>query len=411
MRDLLVTLIVFSFIPYIMYRPYIGVLVWSWLGYMNPHRLAYGFAFDFPFAQIVFIVIFLTLIFSKEPKTIPWSREVIVLSLFLFWMAITTFDSIHHDAAMDQYIKVIKIQMMTFLTLMLMCTRERLTLLVWVIALSIGFYGIKGGIFTITTGGAFRVQGPSGTFFSGNNEMGLALIMAIPLFRFLQTTAKRKIVKLGLLAAMILCAVSIIGTQSRGALVGGTAMLLFLILNSRKKFLFGSLMAIAIPIIVFSMPQSWFDRMNTITNYQQDQSATGRIDAWTYAYEFALNNPLTGGGFEMFRGRTDAHSIYFEVLGEHGFVGLALFLLLGIMTWLSARWNIKNTKNKENLTWANDLSRMIQVSLIGYAVGGLFLGMAYFDLLYHLMAIVVLTRVIVQKSLLAESAKNVSMKV
>lgn len=224
------------------------------------------------------------------------------------------------------------------------------------------------------TGGSFRVQGPPQTFFDGNNEMGLALIMIIPLLRFLQTTVTKNYLKIGLLAAMILCAISIIGTHSRGALVGGAAMLIFLILKSRKKFLFGMLMVIAIPLIINFMPDKWSDRMETIQTYEQDQSAIERLDAWGYAFDYALDNPLTGGGFEMFTGTTDAHSIYFEVLGEHGFIGLFLYLTLGIMTWLSASWIIKSTKDATNMVWANDLARMIQVSLVGYAVGGAFFG-------------------------------------
>jgi probable O-glycosylation ligase (exosortase A-associated) len=110
-----------------------------------------------------------------------------------------------------------------------------------------------------------------------------------------------------------------------------------------------------------------------------------------------------GGGFETFKAPTfrqyapepfrvhDAHSIYFEVMGEHGFIGLGLFLLMGIFTWFRAQQVIRACKKDAERKWASDLASMVQVSLVGYAVGGTFLGLAYFDLPYHLMIIVVLT--------------------
>lgn len=406
MRDLLVALLVFGSLPFIFYRPYIGILVWSWLGYMNPHRLAYGFAVDFPFAQIVAIVIIIALVFSKEAKRIPWTRETIVLAMFLMWMLITTLNAQFESLAWEQYIKIIKIQVMIFVTLMIMGSKDRLILMVWVIVLSLGFFGIKGGIFTITTGGAHRVNGPDGTFIGGNNELGLALIMIVPLMRYLQLTARRVLIKYGLTVAMLLTAVSIFGTHSRGALVGGAAMLLFLILKSRKKFVFIIMLAIAVPAVINFMPDHWFARMHTIETYKEDQSAIGRIDAWTYAFNYALDHPLVGGGFEMFVGRTDAHSIYFEVLGEHGFVGLGLFLLLGIFTWRTASWVVKKSKKIKELTWAYDLGLMMQVSLVGFASCGAFLGLAYFDLVYHIVAMVVLLRMIVTRKLAELAAEN-----
>ena len=87
--------------------------------------------------------------------------------------------------------KVAKIQLMIFVTLMLMQSKERINLLVWVMTLSLAFYGVKGGIFTILHGGVYHVRGPAGSFIGGDNEMGLALVMTIPLLRYLQLSAAK----------------------------------------------------------------------------------------------------------------------------------------------------------------------------------------------------------------------------
>ena len=47
--------------------------------------------------------------------------------------------------------------------------------------------------------------------------------------------------------------------------------------------------------------------------------------------------------------------------------------------------------------WCKDLGTMCQVALAGYAVGGAFLTLAYFDLPYNIMLVVVLTRAWVEK--------------
>jgi len=401
MRDLFIAGLIFGLLPFVFKRPWLGILLWSWLGYMNPHRLAWGFAYDLPFSMIVGLVTIVAFMASKEKKEMPWTRETIVLLIFIGWMLFTTFFAFYSDSAWLQWNKVWKIQLMVFLTALIITDRHKLHWMIWVIALSFGFYGVKGGIFTILNGGAYRVQGPSGTFIGGNNELALALVMAIPLIRYLHLQETRKWIRIGLASAMVLTGVAAIGSQSRGGLVAMLAMGLFLWLKSRNKIVTGIYMAVAVGIMASVMPQAWYDRMNTIETYEQDQSAQGRINAWHTAFNVAKDR-ITGGGFEMWRPPVfrqyapdpfnvrDVHSIYFEIMGEQGFIGFGLFMLLGLMAWIRAQQIIARCKNDPDRKWASDLAAMIQVSLVGYAAGGAFLGMGYFDLPYHLMIVLVL---------------------
>src|ERR1700674_5347795 len=124
------------------------------------------------------------------------------------------------------------------------------------------------------------------------------------------------------------------------------------------------------------------------------------------AFNLAKDRPL-GGGFDVFQPGMfaiyapspedvhDSHSIYFEVLGEHGFIGLAFFLMLGLATWRTASWVIKRARSDPAKRWAADLAAMVQVSLVGYASAGAFLGLAYFDYYYTLIAVIVLCKVVV----------------
>ena len=137
----------------------------------------------------------------------------------------------------------------------------------------------------------------------------------------------------------------------------------------------------------------------------------GRINAWNFAYNLAKAHPITGGGFKTFDPVLfkiyapdpddfhDAHSIYFQILAEHGFVGLLLYLMLGIAAWRACNHTIRQTKMLLEWRWASDMASMLQVSLIGFATGGAFLGLGYFDLYYLLVAMVALLGVTVQKTL------------
>jgi O-antigen ligase len=129
------------------------------------------------------------------------------------------------------------------------------------------------------------------------------------------------------------------------------------------------------------------------------------------AWNLGLDRPF-GGGFEAFQPMTylmyypevgarstDAHSIYFEVLGEQGFVGLALFLALGWFALSACRRIVRLSAGRPDLAWAEGLGRMAQVSLIGYAVSGAFLGLAYFNFFYALLALIVGTQVAVERTL------------
>jgi putative inorganic carbon (HCO3(-)) transporter len=413
MRDILVTLIVFGSLPFIFRKPYIGVLMWVWISVMNPHTLGWGFASSFPFAAIIAAVTLVSLLVTKEPKSLPLTPVTWTLILFVICINVSTLLALQPDLVWTQWNKVMKIMLMVFVPLMLLKTKQHVLLFICVLVGSIAFYGVKGGLFTISSGGHFRVWGPASTFIEGNNEVALALIMIIPLLHYLQMLAPKNWTRHLFTLTILLCALASLGSYSRGALLAIIAMGGFLWLKSHKKLMVGVAMMLLIPVLVVFMPDQWGERMDTINTYEEDSSAMGRINAWHMAFNLAMDRPLTGGGFEIYDAPTfqryapiptdihAAHSIYFQVLGEHGFVGLALYLLLGLLSWRTGSWIIRNTANRDDLKWAHHFARMTQVSMIGFAVGGAFLSLLYFDVPYYLIVALVVTRVVVEKELKA----------
>ncbi|WUR16076.1 putative O-glycosylation ligase, exosortase A system-associated [[Empedobacter] haloabium] len=403
MRDLLVTLLVFAGLPYVLKRPVYGGLMWVWISVMNPHTQGWGFATTFPFAYIIAVATLVSLAKSREKNRFPLTPISLALLAFVFWMNLTTPFAMFSNGAWNQYTKVMKIMGMTFVLMMVVRERADIQRLIWVLVISLGFYGVKGGLFTIRSGGNDRVWGPVGTFIGDNNALALALIMTIPLMYYLMHDLPRRWMRHAMLAAMALSGLAALGSYSRGGLLAIVAMLAFMWLKSRHKLSGAVLLVLLVPPALLFMPEQWGARMDTIGAYQADSSAMGRLNAWHMAYNLARDR-FMGGGFACYEPLTfalyapnpadvhAAHSIYFQALAEHGFVGLAIYLLLGCFTWRSAAVIVRRCRGCTELDWAARLAAMIQASLIGFGVGGAFLSLLYWDVPYYLMAAVIAMR-------------------
>lgn len=430
MRDIVVVLVVFALLPFIPRKPRLGAYVWAWLAMMNPQKLAYGFASSLPFSQIVALVTLLSFAFTGQRQRFPVNAITVVYIFFVVWMTLTSpFAIAASDLVWDKWIFVIKIHLMLAVTLMLIRGRQQIETLLWVVTLSIAFYGVKGGIFTIAGGGSGRVWGPPAGLIAGNNAIGLALVMVIPFLYYLYQVATRRWVRLGLLFTGGTTFFAILGTQSRGALLALVAMALMLGLKGKRPVLTSLLIVAALWGGIQFMPDSWSSRMETIESYQEDASAMSRIYTWKTLWNLAVDRPLVGGGFhsdnqkvfaryapqgdQIGGGRVlVAHSIYFEALGEHGFPGLLLYLTLGLLTWREAGRVARKTRDDPEFgSWVPLLMHMVQVSLMGFAVGGAFLSLVYFDLPYYIVGFVVLVSATVnerQKSPAAAKAAGVA---
>jgi len=127
------------------------------------------------------------------------------------------------------------------------------------------------------------------------------------------------------------------------------------------------------------------------------------------AYNLANDRPL-GGGFEIYDSGVfaryapvpenvhAAHSIYFQTLGEHGWIGLAIYLTLGVLTWRAGSAVVRRAQGLQDMAWAVLMAKMLQVSLLGFAVGGAFLSLVYFDVPYYLMVCMMALKNIVVRS-------------
>ena len=363
-----------------------------------------------PFAQMVALATLGGWLFTKERYPLPWCREVWLLcALWVTFLLSTTFAAIYPLDAWPQFDKVSKILLITFVTLLLIQDQHKLRALLMVIALSLGFFGLKGGVFAVLSGGNYMVLGPPDTFLEGNTNLGLALNMTLPLLFFLGREEHRPWLRRLLLATFWFSIIAVLITYSRGALLGLLVVLSLLFLKSKTKFVVLLLLTVTIPLAAMIIPEKWFGRMETVQTYEEDRSAMGRIRAWEVAYRLALDRPLLGGGFEPFSRETylrylsedrltnadigtGAHNIFLQILAEHGFTGLFFFAGLILSTMYSIRQLVRRCRTDPAKQWICSYAQMVEASLMGYVASGLFLSMCYFDLFYHLVAVVIILK-------------------
>ncbi len=388
---------------------------------MNPHRLTWGLAFEFSFVKIMAFVTLLGFIImvmrSRQMPRLPRQRETTLLFLLWAMLTITTVFALRPEWAWQEWQLVSKILILTFLTIYLVDTEQKLRIYLLVVAFSIGYYGFKGGLFSILTGGNYLVFGPEHSFIADNTALGLGLNMVIPLLFYLAVDEERIWLKWLLQVTFLLSALAVVFTYSRGALLGLFVVLalIFFHLGPIKKTVLVVIAVLALPIAVSQIPDRWFDKMETLETYEENESAMSRIAAWKAAWKLALDRPLVGGGFQITRDthwmfetynpdaiddgyETGVHSSYFEVMAENGLVTFFIWAALGISCWLSSI-RIRRLARRYGFKEYQSYGYMIEGSLFAFGVSAAFLEFAMFDLLYSVVAIVIVTKTLLDEKI------------
>lgn len=405
--------------------PHVGVLLWCWTALVVPNLYAYGFASEIPYNKIVAAITLLVWMFSREPKALPANATLVLLALFAFWGTVSAMTAIADtEYAMVEWEKFIKIIVFAFVVAGLMNSKERIFGLLYAVVLSLGFHGALSGAKFIASGGSSHLYGPGVSIISDNNSFALAMVALLPIIFYLRSQFDQRLMRLVSLVAIVLVTATIMGTASRGGLLGLSAVGVLAFMRSPRKLRNA---AIAIPLVVMALsfaPEQWSERMDTIKEADQDASFMGRVIAWKQSYLIALDHPILGGGFyavqdyptwmkyaQEFR-KLDfiptaepnlehafaAHSIYFQTLGDLGFVGLAIFIAILASSWRNAKVIIRTTRDRSEWRWACDLAKALQYTLFAYMVAGAALNMAYFDFMYMVFALLVALRQLVSQS-------------
>jgi putative inorganic carbon (HCO3(-)) transporter len=420
MRGLVFFMAFVSSLPLIFVCPFNGVLIWYGFSLGNFHTLIWGPFATLNYAYVIALLTCASWVFSRRDKIqLPLTSLVVLTLVFSLWITITSWFALApSEDVWGKWKSVEKILFMCLVGYALTTTRERVNQLVWAVILPIGFWGVKGAILGIMHGGS-EIHGPDQGMLSDNNDLGLGLLMILPLIFYQWHLASNRHLRRALMTMGFLVSLAVLLTYSRGALLGVCAMGSVFWLRSRSKFATGLLIAAVVFSIYNVAPSAWFQRMSSIENYEEDGSAMGRINIWKASLRIAALHPVTGGGFrvtfwptitnDMLRG-TDVprltkpratHSIYFDALSEHGWVGLGLFAAILIYSFYNCAWLMRRSRHRPDLAWANMLGRMGQAVLVGYATAGAFLSQTYLDEYWCVIFIFDAARRVVAKEIAA----------
>ena len=395
MRDIALLLIFVAFVRIALARPWLGVLALSVVATMQLHGYGGVAMSGFPYYFALFVPVVLGYAFSSDISQ-PLPQDWRVWALGLLWLVflLSTVYATMPWYAWLRFAELSKIFAALMLSLLLFDSREKLFYLLITVSLSIALVTLKGGYWALITGFADRVYGPPHSQFHGNNHFAVLVVMNIPLLVLWWRESASRRLRLVLTVMIALSIGAALSSWSRGALLALSAVVLLLVWHSRYKVIALPMLVIGVALVVFGLPDAWLMRMETLSSTDLDLSSRNRLIAWRIGLEYAAIHPWLGVGFDGWIAVSDIdwHNAFVEILAEQGVSGFVLWmaLLLGTL-WDLTRlaWQARGDAER---AWVVNYSRMLRASLVGYSVGALFSGLAYWDILFQMMVIAVLLR-------------------
>ncbi|MGF1685686.1 putative O-glycosylation ligase, exosortase A system-associated [Photobacterium japonica] len=425
MRDLVFVLVIVCLVLLALRKPYVAVTLWLWTGLFVPKYWLHGFAAGISFNSLFVLLTFIMYVASPDKRALRSTPLLIVFFLFFAHVTLTTvFTVADPDYVFNEWVKFSKTILMMLFMFLIIKSRNHFNYLLMAYVFSLGFMGVVEGLKFMATAGGHHIKGPSNNILSDNNHFALALCMVMPVVVYLLGQYKQKLYRIGLITILILCVLAVLGTQSRGGFIGLTCVGGFFWIKSKRKILtlvgFGVLTLLALQFL----PEKWFNRMNTIENAEEDGSFMIRVKAWKMYTLMAMERPMVGGGFRSMQfgyvwrsvagdfeklsfiespepGEKGwaAHSIYFQVLGDHGFLGLGLFLGVISVAYFTLSNIMRKVKDLERLRWQYNLAGMLKLSIVAYCVSGAALSLPYAEACWSFIAVAIALDLSMRESL------------
>lgn len=395
-------------------RPFLFVLTYAYIDIVAPQRLSYLLLNAIPISLIAFVFAVGGWLLADDKKDVRVAPRQFLILLLLVYCGITTRTADFPVDAADKWGWVWKCLVFAAFLPLTLRTRLRIEALLTFMILSAASIIIVGGVKTAAGGGGYgelnlMVTSNSGLYEGSTiSTVAIAIIPAILwVSRFTTIFPRDWRTKLFCYALVFACLLIPVGTSTRTGFLCIGLIALLMLRDSRRKLLYiGAVAAMAVVAVPF-LPQSFTSRMNTIQSYQADESASTRVAVWKWTADYVKEHPF-GGGFEMYRQNHIAydlknggpnggtrltidrarayHSAYFEMLGEQGYPGLAIWLLIGLsgivrMEILRHRYR----KEEGDLAWVAPLAGALQSGHLVYMLGASFVAIAFQPFVYMLI--------------------------
>ena len=408
-------------------RPFVALGMWIWTAMFFPNAWLYGIGATFRYNLLFTAVAMLGYLVMKDKPKVRLGAIGGLVLLFFFWTTLSTINTVGAPVvAWDIWSRFGKVILLFLFVIFIIDKKLHIDFFLGCVVLSLGFFASLEGLKYISSGGGHKIAGFAGHVLGDRNELALAFVMTIPICAYLleEFGKEYKFIRLGLLGVMALLVTSIIGTQSRGGFIALLGLAGFFFIKSDRKVLLAVLGTLLVVGLSYFISDEWFNRMDTIGEAKEDASFMQRVVAWKMSFILAAQNPFFGGGFkaleqysvwsvlamdffaypifptgEAIVDPTNArasHSVYFQVLSDHGFAGLFIYVSFLAASFIKARSLVKRARMHAATLWIARLGTMIQLSIFAFCLGGAALSFAYFELLYALFGIIVVldTRIV-----------------
>lgn len=422
MRDLFFIAFLAAIFALGLRRPFILVLVYSYIDIVSPQRLSYFLLNSIPISLIAFVAAVGAWLALDDKKDCRFSRRQGLMALLLLYCLYTTTHADFPIQAAAKWAWVWKALLFAMFLPLTLRTKLRIEALATMMVLCAGTIIITGGIKTALGGGGYgslnlMVDNNSGLY--EGSIISTVAIAIIPLILYLSkygTIFPTSLpVRLFCYAFCFACLLIPIGTEARTGLICAVVVAAMMWWHSKRRLLYAGLGILALVAAVPFLPSSFTQRMDTISSYQGDESASTRLQVWKWTLGYVQGKPL-GGGFDTYlqnsftyrtiqksgpvdnerveyvtvtdRGRA-FHSSYFEMLGEQGYPGLLIWLALNLGTMVQSerlRRRYKDTDNPEH-RWVAPFALAMVQGHAAYMVGSLFVGIAYQPFVFMLIAL------------------------
>lgn len=413
MLDIVLLLFLAALVLLGLRRPFIWVLAYLYVDIVAPQKIGWVILPSVQASLITFVLAFAGVALFDNKKGIRFTARQALLLMLLLWCGLTTSFADFPESAQTKWAWVWKSMLFALFLPLAVRTRLRLEAAVTVCTLSLAAIVISGGIKTLLGGGGYgmlvTLSSDNAGIYEGST-LSTVTIASIPLIWWLARhstifparTRPVMLFALGLTFASLLIPV---GTQTRTGLLCIGFLGVLMMRTVKHRFAYASLAGVLVLLSLPFLPQSYQERMSTISNHQADQSAATRVEVWKWTLEYVAESPM-GGGFDSFLGNsftyetvkqveegsvirtersqvTDSgrafHSAYFEVLGEQGIPGFLLWITLhvsGLVSMERLRRRGLASEEPEMQRWGALANALQQVQLV-YLLGALFVGIAY----------------------------------
>lgn len=416
--------IVLGWVPMALMNGFVAFLLWVYTTLLSPHIYLYGFMVEFRFVFVFAVLALGALALGrvKDKGTFLVDKTTVLMILFIVHTLASALLSISSNPMvpirLENFVKGMALALVvsTFVN-----SRWRLHLVVLAVVAGLGFHGAVDGLKMVASAGGHMINGIPNSTLSDNNLYALGIVMLLPLILYLAKYSVYSWMRWGSLGLFGLCVMTVLGSNSRGGFLALAVLGIWYWVTSPRKLLATLFVAIvAIGVVQFA-PERWFERIETIKEADQDDSFLGRLAAWKVSINIANDHPVFGAGFDATQVQSiwnqykytpnfinidvpeviffkAAHSNYFQVLGDSGYVGLLLFLGMMSAAFIT-RWDIKTLAKRlpGDHTWAVDLSTAITLSLVAFMAGGAGVSLAYFELMYLQIVLLSVIRRLLQE--------------